>query len=189
MTLSIRRSSDQQLLWATRAGDADAYGEFFVRHAKVVLGFLRRQTGSAELAADLTAETFAAALVAVHRGRAENVPSGAAWLLGIARNKLVDSYRSARVEATARTELGLSRLDTDDGTLELIDRLAADEGNRRASVALDELSRDEREAIVERIVHERTYEEIARDLGQSETTIRKRVSRGLTRLRQARSMT
>jgi len=76
----IGRSSDESLLAATRAGDADAFGVFFARHSRTVLRFVRRRVGSAELAADLTAETFAAALIAVHRDHAEQVPDGAAWL-------------------------------------------------------------------------------------------------------------
>lgn len=174
-------ASDQDLLEATRAGDADAFGEFFARHAETVLVFLRRRAGSAELAADLTAETFAAALLAVHRGHAGKVPNGAAWLLGIARHKLIDSYRGARVEATSRFDAGIPELTATDEDLDRIDRLAG--VAPAASIALDQLSDDEREAIVERILRERAYDEIAADAGVSETAIRKRVSRGLTRLR------
>jgi len=176
-----RDRSDQELLRATRAGDADAYGEFFARHADAVLAFLRKRAGSAELAADLAAETFAAALLAVHRGHAEHVPNGAAWLLGIARNKLIDSYRAARVQDAARAELGLPRLAVDDEELELIDHIAG--GEQPMFAALERLSAQEREAIIERILRERDYDEIAGELGQAETTIRKRVSRGLMRLR------
>jgi len=48
-----------------------------------------RRTGSAELAADLTAEVFAAALLA-WRQRAGPVLDERAWLFGIAQHKLVD---------------------------------------------------------------------------------------------------
>jgi RNA polymerase sigma factor (sigma-70 family) len=176
------RRSDQQLLECARAGDADAFGELFARHADAVVAYLRKRTASAELAADLTAETFAEALLAVHRGRAEQVPNGIAWLLGIARHKLIDSYRSADAQDLARAEIGLPRLEIDDAELERIDRLAGRE--QPAVAALERLSVDEREAIVERILRERNYEEIARDLGHGEATIRKRVSRGLARMRQ-----
>lgn len=176
------RRSDQQLLRATRGGDADAFGEFFARYGEVVLSFLRRRVDGAELAAELTAETFAAALVAVHDGRAEEVSNGTAWLLGIARHKLIDTYRSARVQDAARAALALPRLAIEDTELERIDELAG--AQRSAVAALAHLSADEREAIVDRILREREYQEIAGSLGQHETTIRKRVSRGLTRLRQ-----
>ncbi len=174
--------SDQQLLDATAAGDADAYGEFFLRHGDLVLGFLRRRLATAEAAAELTAETFAAALLSVHRGNAGSVSNGAPWLLGIARNKLIDSYRGALIADGARATIGLPRLAVDDEELERIDLLG--DGGLPASQALERLSAGEREAIVERIVHEHDYEDIARNAGEAQATVRKRVSRGLMRLRE-----
>jgi DNA-directed RNA polymerase specialized sigma24 family protein len=43
--------------------DADSFAEFYRRHARRLAGWLMRMTGDAEVAADLTAETFAAAMV------------------------------------------------------------------------------------------------------------------------------
>jgi DNA-directed RNA polymerase specialized sigma24 family protein len=53
---------DLELLAAARTGDALAFGVFFRRHRAVVLAFLGRRTRNSELAADLLAESFAAAL-------------------------------------------------------------------------------------------------------------------------------
>ena len=180
----MRRSglTDQDLLNATAAGDADAYGEFFLRHAELVLGFLRRRLATSEHAAELAAETFAAALLSVHRGNARNVPNGAAWMIAIARNKLIDSYRCARVADDARGRLGLPTLAVADEELERIDRMG--DGGLPASQALERLSADEREAIVQRIVEEHDYEQIASAAGEAQATVRKRVSRGLMRLRE-----
>jgi len=173
--------SDQRLLAATRAGDADAFGCFFARHSEVVLGFVRRRVGSADLAADLTSETFAAALLAVHRGRAQAVPDGAAWLSGIARHKIIDCYREGRLQDQAREQLQLAQIALENTDLAAIDRLAGTEP--RLHSALDQLSAEERAAIVERVVLERSYSEIADDAHDSEAAVRKRVSRGLARLR------
>src|SRR3954469_12736923 len=45
------------------------FEEFYGRHVDALLGFFSRRTRDAELAADLTAETFAAALSAPRRFR------------------------------------------------------------------------------------------------------------------------
>lgn len=177
----LSRLSDQGLLVATRAGSADAFGVFFARHSRVVLGFVRRRVGSAELAADLTAETFAAALLAVHRDQAREVPDGAAWLCGIARHKIIDSYRAGRLQDEARQQLQLERIAVEDADLDAIDRLAGVEAPLHS--ALDQLSVEERAAVVERVVLERDYAQIAHDTQNSEAAVRKRVSRGLARLR------
>ncbi len=58
-----------------------------------VYGYLLRRCGSAPIAEDLTSETFIAAVDAVQRDR---VPSlSTAWLITVARNKLVDHWRRA----------------------------------------------------------------------------------------------
>jgi len=177
------RPTDRRLLERTRAGDADAFGDFFARHGETVLAFLRRRSGDAELAADLTAETFAAALVAVHRGNGDAVDNGAAWLMGIAKHKLVDSVRAGRAEAVARELIGVPAPALDDDAIACIDELAVD--GRGLRLALAALPRDERAAVIERVLLDRDYEEIARGAQQSAVVIRKRVSRGLGRLRHA----
>ena len=179
---SLARPSDQHLLTATRAGDADAFGVFFGRHSRVVLSFVRRRVGSAELAADLTAETFAAALIAVHRDHAREVPDGAAWLLGIARHKISDSYRDGRLQDVALRQLRLERIVLDDIDLETIDSLT--DSDTPVNVALDSLTVEERNAVIDRVVLDRGCAEIALRTRTSKAAARKRVSRGVARLRQ-----
>jgi RNA polymerase sigma factor (sigma-70 family) len=175
------RRSDQQLLALAVTAEPDAFTVFYERHVNVVLAFLRRRTSSPELAADLMAETFAAALLALH---ADTEPAElevpVAWLLGIARNKLFESYRRGRVEAAARERLGLEPLVLDDSDLAAVDELSeSDLVEQLASL----LPADQLQALRARVIDERDYEEIARDLQCSEAVVRKRVSRALSTLR------
>jgi DNA-directed RNA polymerase specialized sigma24 family protein len=76
------------------------------------------RTGNAEVAADLAAETFAAALDAKHRFKPGGPPARA-WLFGIAVKKLADYRRSGYAEDRARRRLGLERIEpteADSGT-------------------------------------------------------------------------
>ena len=87
------------------------------------MGYFRRRTSSADVAADLTAETFVSALGSVDRYRAGQGPA-VAWLLGIARHTLLRSARrGGRVEDRARQRLGMQRLEFDDDALERVDRI------------------------------------------------------------------
>lgn len=172
------RRSDAELL-ACSARDPAAFGIFYERHEEVVLLFLLRRTADAELAADLTAETFAQALSSAHRFRAGPTPA-AGWLVGIARNVLAMSRRRGRVEEAARRRLGMQPVVLDDEGLARIEELGRDEEVARR---LEALPADQREAVVARVVAERDYADIARDLRCSESVVRKRVSRGLTGLR------
>jgi RNA polymerase sigma factor (sigma-70 family) len=138
--------------------------------------FLAR-VGDAEVAADLTAETFAAALAGIHRFRARKGPV-AAWLFGIARNTLAASRRRGRVEARARKRIGAPPLELTDEILERIDCLGG-----AALHLVDDLPPEQRRAVRARVLDECDYADIAKDLRCSEAVIRKRVSRGLAQLR------
>jgi RNA polymerase sigma factor (sigma-70 family) len=171
------RDTDEQLL---TQGDAESFECFYVRHVDPLLGFFARRTRDPELAADLTAETFAAALTARRRYRPEKGAAGA-WLYGIALKKLADAQRRGHAESRARRRLGMERLELSDADIARIERLADDE---RASLLVEQLAPDQREAVVARVVDERSYGDIAGQLGTSETVVRKRVSRGLHTVRQ-----
>lgn len=88
-----------------------------------VYGYLVRRCGSADSAEELTSETFLAAVGQIQRQRVDSVT--VAWLIGIARHKLVDHWR--RLEREQRT-LALVEFDDVedrwDATLDSIDALA-----------------------------------------------------------------
>jgi RNA polymerase sigma factor (sigma-70 family) len=167
---------DEGLLATARAEPA-AFGTFYRRHEDRVLGYFLARVGEPEVAADLTAETFAAALASAHRFRPRKAPASA-WLFGIARNTLAMSRRRGRVEARARQRLGMAPLVLTDESIERITAL-----DRTALALVDELPGDQKEAVRARVIDERDYPEIAKDLRCSEAVVRKRVSRGLGTLR------
>ena len=167
---------DERLLATTRA-EPSAFGAFYRRHEDRVLGYFLARVGDPEVAADLTAETFAAALASAHRFRPRKTPASA-WLFGIARNKLAMSRRHGRVDARARRRLGMAPLVLTDESIERITEL-----DHTALALVDELPGDQQDAVRARVIDERDYAEIAKDLRCSEAVIRKRVSRGLGTIR------
>jgi RNA polymerase sigma-70 factor, ECF subfamily len=176
-----QHSSDATLLQAIAAQDAGAFATFYRRHVPTVLAYLMRETRDPEAAADLAAEVFAAVLLAAGR-YSEQGASATPWVIGIARNKLLMSFRRGRVEARARQRLGFEAVALDDRDLDRIVELA--HGGSGALLQLVEaLPEDERFAVRSRVLDERPYREIATRLECSEMVVRKRVSRGLARMR------
>jgi RNA polymerase sigma factor (sigma-70 family) len=149
-----------------------------VRHEAVVLAYFRRRTHSADVALDLTAETFVKALGSVRRYKPGPEPA-IAWLLGIARHTLLDSLRRGRVEDRARSRMRVPVLAVDDDDLARIDAL----GSRSAAELLAALPADQAAAIRARIFDDQPYEQVAARLKCSPLVARKRVSRGLATLR------
>ena len=181
LSADLRRSSDTALLAASAAGNGQAFAVFYRRHLPGVLAFLMRETRDPEVSADLAAEVFAAVLLGARRYRAQG-DSATPWVLGIARNKLLMSFRRGRVEAQARCKLRFEAIMLEDDDLVAIERVAQD-GGTRISELVDGLPEHERDAVRSRVVEERSYDEIAQQLRCSPMVVRKRVSRGLQRLR------
>src|ERR1700755_2164710 len=101
---------DEAALLRAAADDPAAFARFYRLHVHGVVAFFHRRTGDAELAADLTAETFAAALEGCHR-YAPDRGAPAAWLYGIAHRQLATLHRHGRVERRARRRLGVGRIE------------------------------------------------------------------------------
>jgi RNA polymerase sigma-70 factor (ECF subfamily) len=76
---------------STREADDDPLVAVYPIALPQVYGYLLPRCGSAALAEDLTAETFMAALAARREGRPPELT--VAWLVGVARHKLVDHWR------------------------------------------------------------------------------------------------
>jgi len=167
--------SDEDLL---TSGEAAAFGAFYERRVREVLGYLMRRTGDPEAAADLTSETFAAAIVARARYRRDGAPAGA-WLFAIAHRKLVDYQRRGFADERARRRLSMERRPITDEDREAIRLLSDDVAMHWLAI----LPADQRAAVDARVLHERSYEDIAEETGSSEVAVRMRVSRGLSTLR------
>jgi RNA polymerase sigma factor (sigma-70 family) len=169
------RTSDEELL---SSDDPEAFGMLYDRHVRTLLGFFARRTGDPEVAADLTAETFASAIVARRRYVAGDAPA-VAWLFTIARRRLADYHRRGRVEDRARRSLAMERRPVTAEDADMI-RLLADEA---AGALLAGLPADQRAAVAGHVVEGRGYPELASEFRAPEATIRQRVSRGLAALR------
>ena len=171
--------TDDELVLATPA-DPEAFGMLYARHERAICGYFHRRTRDAELAADLTAETFAAALLAAPRFRVRAGTPAIAWLFGIARNVLLRSLERSRVEDRARRRLGMPPLEVSDEQLDALDRIHAEDFVARL---LDGLPAEQAAAVRARELDDEPYAATAARLAVSEAVVRKRVSRGLERLR------
>lgn len=123
-----------------------------------VYGYLASRCGSASVAEDLTSETFLAAVDAVRRDRVPELTI--AWLIGVARHKLVDHWRR-----TERDQRSLKAVDaepvTDDEWDVRLDALLAHR-------TLDQLGAHHRGALTLRYLDGLPVREVAECLGRTE---------------------
>src|SRR3954447_1520968 len=124
------------------SGDVEDFGLFYDRYVTALLAFFQRRTTDPEAAADLTAETFAAAMVARGRYRPRGA-TAAGWLFAIAQHKLTDYRRRGSAETRMRARLGMERVHVSADDAEMIRWL----GEEVATQMVEELPADQRDAI------------------------------------------
>lgn len=155
--------------------DPESFRVFYGEALPCVYGYLlHRCGGSSEVAEDLTQETFLAAVAELRKGR--RVESPVAWVVGIARHKLIDHYRrQERVERLFGAEeepvdLGAAR---------------GEAARERTIAALAEVPSAQRAALVLRHLDGFTVPEVARALGRSVEAVESLLARGRVSFRRA----
>jgi RNA polymerase sigma-70 factor (ECF subfamily) len=173
-------ATDAELLRRAR-DDPEALAELYLRHrARIYAWFRARLPESA--ASELTAEVFAQVALSLRRFRDEAGGSAAPWLYGIAKNLLRRYHERGRIDEAARRRLGMPIRSYELDFEAIEERLAAGELRGELESALDSLPGEQREALELRVVGELPYEDVAAELGCSETAARLRVMRALGKL-------
>jgi RNA polymerase sigma-70 factor (ECF subfamily) len=184
--VEVRAAPDDregQLLVEARR-NTESFTELYQLTERRIVKFFYRRTACPVTAADLAAETFAAALQSVRRFD-PNRGSGSQYLFGIANKLLLQWQRHEYVERSARQRLGMQLQVSDSAAIEEIETLVDfDAMKAELADALDELTDGVRDAVKLRIFEQLSYEEIAERLGCAPGNARVRVSRGLDRLGQ-----
>lgn len=91
------------LVQRAQAGDNDAFGELYDRYVDLVYRYVYYRVGSAQVAEDLTSETFLRALRRLSSFTWQGRDVGA-WFVTIARNLIADHYKSSRYRLEMTTD-------------------------------------------------------------------------------------
>jgi RNA polymerase sigma-70 factor, ECF subfamily len=184
---------EEQLIARSRRGEVSAFNQLVLRYQQTVYGVVFRMLGNADVAADVTQDTFIAAFraIATYRGGS----SFRAWLLRIASNMACDHWRriqrhpaesleSLTEEEEPHASDLLSALATTGPEGNPEERLLTQELQELIQKGLQQLPLDQRVAVVLCDVQGLSYEEIAETTQTTLGTVRSRIARGRARLRQ-----
>jgi len=174
-------SSDEDLVLRFQGGDAGAFEAMVVRWNEPILQLATRLTGDFEEAKDVRQ----VALMKIYQGLSgfEGRARVSTWIWRVVLNLCRDRKRNASVRVRALQ--GSVREHDGDYVLEETGFHVARDRELASVVAraVLELPAQEREVVVLRHYHDLSFPAIAEILGSPVTTVKSRMSRGLTLLR------
>jgi RNA polymerase sigma-70 factor (ECF subfamily) len=166
-----------ELLDRARREDRHAFAQLYEATYRRVFGYLLARAGERAAAEDLLQDVYLAALQAIGRFRGRTEGEFIGWLLKIAHAKVMDRFRSQyrhpelQVSDVAPTDL--------EDPLDAIDqRLSLDE----ISEALSQLTEDQRNVVLNRLVLGLDLEETSKLMGKNVGSIKALQHRALAHL-------
>ena len=171
------------VLERARELDHDALSLLYSHYLPVVQWYVVGRVGDIHLAEDVTSETFIAMVNSIDRTRAGDEPAFVAWLLGIARNKVVDHFR--RQASLPATRAVIAPWEEPTAGAEAGDPLnvvTARESWAEVVAALRQLTEDQRMVVLYRCVLGYETGEVARMMGRQQGTVRALQFRALASL-------
>lgn len=164
-----------QLIVAVRAGDTSSFGTLYDTFVRDIYRFVYYKTHHKEIAEDLTSQVF---MKAFEKIGTYNEKKGGfrTWLYQIARNTVIDHYRSEK--ETKSIEDAWDVVSADD-TSALADKNLQIEQVKKY---LQLLKSEQRDIVIMRLWQDMSYKEIAEILGKSEASCKMSFSRSLKEL-------
>jgi RNA polymerase sigma-70 factor (ECF subfamily) len=186
------RDEEEELINRSQRGDVNAFNQLVSRYQQIMFGTVFRMIGDYDNAADVTQDAFIAAFRAIQSYRGGS--SFRAWLLRIGTNMACDHWRRVQrhpaesLEALSDEEEPrgadfLSSLTTTGVEENPEENLLAQELHEMIQQGLQRLPLDQRTAVVLCDIQGLSYEEVAAATQTTLGTVRSRISRGRTRLR------
>ncbi|MFA6307300.1 MAG: RNA polymerase sigma factor [Patescibacteria group bacterium] len=169
-------NDDLSLISACQAGDGQAFGQLYDRYFKKIYSFVYYKISHKENTEDLVAETFYKALNNLVKFDSRK-GSFSSWLYRIARNTVIDHYRTNKnfqdIEEISDVSFSIT---------------ADDDLDRAAQISeikdkLNRLSDTQREIIVLRVWQQLSYKEISEIVGKSEANCKMIFSRSIKELK------
>jgi RNA polymerase sigma factor (sigma-70 family) len=170
--------TDRELWRRAAAGEAEAFGELYDRHANAIYNYCFHRSGDWSLAEDMTATVFLEAWRKRRRVTFDREDAVLPWLYAVANNVHRNHLRAHRRLARFLAELTTGR-PVRRGAPE---QLAAEEEIRRVLAEIRRLPQREQDVLALCVFGDLSYEQAARSLGVPIGTVKSRLARARSRL-------
>lgn len=177
--------SEAQIVENCQKGDLEEFGKLYDKYIKKIYDFIYYKTQHKETAEDLTSIVFTKALEGI--GRFDKNGKFSSWVYRIARNTVIDHYRTKKSDANiddiwdlavddpaARRYSGASNVEVDLDAREKLEEIRRN---------LKKLKSEQRDIVIMRVWQEMSYAKIAEVVGKSEASCKMTFSRTIQQLR------
>lgn len=173
----FKKEDEKDLIERAIRGEASAFGLLYDRYQPGIFRFIYLKVGHREEAEDLTHQVFLSAWQNIGTFSDQGLPISS-WLYRIARNKVIDHYRTRK--SLINIERVLEEVMIEDKAEEGAVKKMEMEAVYRA---LSKLTPDQQEIIVLRFVEELSYQEISKVVGKNQGAIRVLQFRAIRKLK------
>ena len=169
---NLNKLTDEQLVSAYASGNNEAFDTLLLRHKGRLFNYIYQMVRDSDLADDIFQETFVKAITTIKQNRYNDLGKFSAWITRIARNLVIDSFRSEKSQGLVSTDDEnydiLNRRELSEDTIEdaMIDLQIEDDLRR----LIDELPEPQREVLNMRFYRDLSFKEIAELTGVSINT-------------------
>ena len=177
----------EETLVANGQSDPESFGRLYDTYYQPVFGFMYNRTGNAELAKDLTSETFFQALKNLHRYTPREGASFKSWLFAIAVAQGGNYYRSRSKFLEVTTDEAPELIGREDFQPDIAYRMGEDASELEGQInllreMLGKLNPRQQTILTLRYFSHMTVPELASTIGMKEGTIKSHIHRALKKL-------
>ena len=169
---------ERRLVELAQAGDGEAFSKLYEAYFDRVYRFIFFRVADDRMAEDLASQVFLKAWENLHRYRPR--ATFLAWLYAIARNSVIDMYRTRKTIISLEEAVPIAAQDD-----KLDDRLQLEFEVKALQAAMQQLTREQQEVITLKFIADYDTAQIAREMGKSEGAIRALQMRALQALARA----
>lgn len=168
--------SEEKIIEQCRRGDFSSFGELYDKYIKRIYDFVYFKTHHRETAEDIVSRVFIKVFenikfVDTHGG------SFKAWIYTIARNQVIDHYRTQKKDKNIDDVWDLAE------KKDVVRDLDAKNKLEKVEEYLSNLKSEHREIVIMRVWQEMSYKEIAEISGKSEASCKMMLGRVLKKLK------
>jgi RNA polymerase sigma-70 factor (ECF subfamily) len=169
-------TGEQALIDKCQNGNLRYFSEIYDLYIKKIYEFIYFKTHHKQIAEDLTSQTFLKSLENINK---YDFKKGkfSSWLYAVARNTVIDHYRTQKHDLNIEDAWDLS---SDD---DIVSDAENKEKIKKLKTHLKKLTGDQRDVIILRVWDNMSYKEISEIIGKSEANCKMIFSRATEKIR------